>query len=124
MGLNTDVREIAVEVARQVVKEELKQLELALAPCAAARGPEPMLTVDDVAKLCSVAPKTVVRWITKGVLRGTRMPGMREYRIARQHYDAFARGAPPEQSEADEELEAEATNAVARLSVKKTGGRR
>jgi hypothetical protein len=58
MGLNSAIREIALSAAREVVREELKQRELApTANASVANGPEPLLTVDDVAKLCSVTPQ-------------------------------------------------------------------
>jgi excisionase family DNA binding protein len=108
MGVNSAIREIAVDVARRVVREELKQLESAFeANRAPHAGPEPLLTVDDVAGLCSVTPKTVQRWIVKGLLRATRKTGMREYRITRKDYEAFASGAlaraTPEPGEMDQE---------------------
>ena len=108
MGVNSAIREIAVDAARRVVREELKQLETALeASRAPQAGPEPLLTVEDVARLCSVTPKTVQRWIVKGLLRATRNQGMREYRITRRDYEAFASGAlaaaTPEARDMDQE---------------------
>lgn len=107
MGVNSAIREIAVDAARRVVREELKQLEAALeASRPPQSGPEPLLTVEDVARLCSVTPKTVQRWIVKGLLRATRNPGMREYRMTRKDFEAFANGAStavPEEHDIDQE---------------------
>jgi excisionase family DNA binding protein len=96
MGIDTDIRRIARDAAREVFREELKQLELALGSQRAPREePEPLLTVDEVARLCNVGPKTVQRWIARGLLRALRSPGMREYRVTRRDYEAFASGSTP-----------------------------
>jgi excisionase family DNA binding protein len=94
MGIEADIRLLAREAAREVVREELKRLESALEVQGAPRaGPERLLTVEEVAALCNVGPKTVQRWISKGLLRAMRSPGMREYRVRREDYDLFVSGA-------------------------------
>ncbi len=114
MGVNSAIREIAVDAARRVVREELRQLETALeASRPPQSGPEPLLTVEDVAKLCSVTPKTVQRWILKGLLRATRNPGMREYRITRRDYEAFATGALTAATSGPQDLDHETSRALA-----------
>ncbi|MFQ5414590.1 MAG: response regulator [Phycisphaerae bacterium] len=40
-----------------------------------------VLTTGDVAKLCSVAPRTVSKWFDSGQLRGYRIPGSKDRRI-------------------------------------------
>lgn len=44
-------------------------------------APEQLLTVNDVAALLRVSPRTVRRWIETGKLRATRLPGRGAYRI-------------------------------------------
>jgi excisionase family DNA binding protein len=114
MGLDTDIRQIARDAAREVLREELKRIELALeADRMARRVPEPLLTVEGVAALCGVVPKTVQRWIARGLLRAMRSPGMREYRITQHDYEAFALGSPaPAPPSAPKDLDAEAARAV------------
>ena len=95
MGIDSEIRELARDAARQVIREELKQIEHDLEATRLGRpAPEPLLTVEAVAALCGVATKTVQRWIGRGLLRATRSPGMREYRITRRDYEAFTRGSP------------------------------
>jgi excisionase family DNA binding protein len=40
-----------------------------------------VLTTGDVAKICSVAPRTVSKWFDSGQLKGYRIPGSRDRRI-------------------------------------------
>jgi excisionase family DNA binding protein len=40
-----------------------------------------VLTTGEVAKICSVAPRTVSKWFDQGHLRGYRIPGSRDRRI-------------------------------------------
>jgi two-component system, OmpR family, response regulator RpaA len=40
-----------------------------------------VLTTGDVARLCSVAPRTVSKWFDSGELRGYRIPGSKDRRI-------------------------------------------
>jgi excisionase family DNA binding protein len=40
-----------------------------------------VLTTGDVAKICSVAPRTVSKWFDTGQLRGYRIPGSKDRRI-------------------------------------------
>lgn len=112
MGLNADIREIALDAAREVLRAEVERLrEAAAAP--ERPGLEPLLTVAEVARLCRVSTKTVQRWIGKGLIKGTRCPGMREYRISRRDYEAFALGPPvPSSVDAPKDLEAEAERVV------------
>ncbi len=94
MSIEADIRLLAREAAREVVREELERLARARESESAPRlGPERLLTVEDIASLCNVGPKTVQRWIAKGLLRAMRGPGMREYRVRREDYDSFVRGS-------------------------------
>ncbi len=40
-----------------------------------------VLTTGDVARICSVAPRTVQKWFDSGLLKGYRVPGSRHRRI-------------------------------------------
>jgi len=40
-----------------------------------------VLTTGEVAKICSVAPRTVSKWFDSGALRGYRIPGSKDRRI-------------------------------------------
>ena len=111
MGLSNDVREIALDAAREVLRAELERLQKVAAGSTERPGLDPLLTVAEVADLCRVSRKTVQRWIGRGLIRGTRCPGMRDYRIARRDYEAFALG-PPAPPPAPKDLEAEAAMAV------------
>ena len=94
MGIEADIRSLAREAAREVVREELERLARSKESESPPRaGPERLLRVEDVASLCNVGPKTVQRWIAKGLLRAMRGPGMREYRVRREDYDSFVSGA-------------------------------
>lgn len=111
-----------------MLREELEQLERALAKRTQDRALEPLLSVEEVAKLCNVATKTVQRWIAKGLLRAMRGPRMRDYRITRREYEVFvegARGGPtvvPAPTDS-EDLDAQVSRAVA-AAVKPGRGRR
>jgi excisionase family DNA binding protein len=118
MDIDADIRRIARDEAREVFREELARLERTVqATRTPERLAEPLLTVDEVAKLCNVGTKTVQRWIGKGLLRAVRSPGMRDYRIPRRAYEALASGAPAgaegPSAAPEEELEAQVTRAVA-----------
>jgi excisionase family DNA binding protein len=126
MGIDTDIRAIARDAAREVIREELKQIESSLEARRVSRPPaERLLSVEDVAGLCGVTTKTVQRWIARGLLRAIRSPGMREYRITQREYDAFTSGAAANGStKADErDLEAEASRAVATALAPRRAGR-
>lgn len=113
MGLSDNIREIALDAAREVLGAELERLQKAVSASSPGRSaPDPLLTVADVARLCKVSPKTVQRWIGKGLIRGMRTRGMREYRIARRDYEAFAQGSPEPAVPAPKDLEAEAARVV------------
>jgi excisionase family DNA binding protein len=127
MDIDADIRQIARETARDVFREHLEQLERALAQRTQAAALEPLLTVEEVAKLCNVATKTVQRWIAKGLLRAMRGIGMRGYRITRREYEAFVEGTrartsvvPPDDSD---DLDAQVSRAVA-AAVSPSRGRR
>ncbi len=128
MGIDTDIRAIARDAAREVLREELRQIESTLEAKRAARPPdERLLSVDEVAALCGVTTKTVQRWIARGLLRAMRVPGMREYRITRRAYEAFTSGAAgaPEGSRSapERDLDAEASRAVAAALAPRKAGR-
>ena len=40
-----------------------------------------ILTTGDVARICSVAPRTVSKWFDTGQLKGYRIPGSKDRRI-------------------------------------------
>lgn len=46
-----------------------------------AKDPKDVLTTGEVAKICSVAPRTVSKWFDTGALSGYRIPGSRDRRI-------------------------------------------
>jgi excisionase family DNA binding protein len=49
------------------------------------------LTTGEVAKLCSVAPRTVSKWFDSGQLRGYRIPGSKDRRIPVEQLVRFMR---------------------------------
>jgi len=50
-----------------------------------------VLTTGEVAKICSVAPRTVSKWFDSGQLRGYRIPGSKDRRIPLEHLVRFMR---------------------------------
>ena len=50
-----------------------------------------VLTTGEVAKICSVAPRTVSKWFDAGQLRGYRIPGSKDRRIPIEHLLQFMR---------------------------------
>lgn len=50
-----------------------------------------VLTTGEVAKLCSVAPRTVSKWFDSGQLRGYRIPGSKDRRIPVEQLIKFMR---------------------------------
>jgi len=54
-------------------------------------GKRDVLTTGEVARICSVAPRTVTKWFDTGKLRGYRIPGSRDRRIPRSQLIAFMR---------------------------------
>ncbi len=48
-----------------------------------------IFTTGHVAKICKVAPRTVVKWFDSGRLRGYRVPGSKDRRIPREHLIRF-----------------------------------
>ena len=50
-----------------------------------------VLTTGDVAKICSVAPRTVSKWFDAGHLRGYRIPGSKDRRIPLEQLLRFMR---------------------------------
>lgn len=48
-------------------------------------------TVGQAAKLCNVAPRTVVKWMDAGHLRGYRLPASQDRRIPHEFLLAFLR---------------------------------
>lgn len=51
-----------------------------------------VLTTGDVAKICSVAPRTVSKWFDSGHLHGYRIPGSKDRRIPMDQLIKFMRG--------------------------------
>lgn len=47
------------------------------------------LTIGQIAKLCCVAPRTVVGWVDSGELKGFRLPGSRDRRVDRENFIEF-----------------------------------
>ncbi len=50
-----------------------------------------VLTTGEVARICSVAPRTVSKWFDAGHLRGYRIPGSKDRRIPLEHLVRFMR---------------------------------
>jgi len=50
-----------------------------------------VLTTGEVAKICSVAPRTVSKWFDSGQLRGYRIPGSKDRRIPLEQLVRFMR---------------------------------
>ena len=48
-----------------------------------------VFTTGEVAKICSVAPRTVSKWFDAGQLRGYRIPGSKDRRIPLEHLIRF-----------------------------------
>ncbi|MHC4563965.1 MAG: helix-turn-helix domain-containing protein [Planctomycetota bacterium] len=48
-----------------------------------------VLTTGEVAKVCSVAARTVAKWIDSGRLKGYRIPGSRARRVRRDELERF-----------------------------------
>ena len=48
-----------------------------------------IFTTGQVAKICTVAPRTVSKWFDSGRLRGYRIPGSQDRRIPREHLIRF-----------------------------------
>lgn len=46
-------------------------------------------TTGDVARICSVAPRTATKWIDSGKLKGYRIPGSKDRRIPRENLEEF-----------------------------------
>ena len=51
-----------------------------------------VLTTGEVAKLCHVTIRTVIKWFEKGHLKGYKIPGSRDRRFARDDVLAFMKG--------------------------------
>ena len=50
-----------------------------------------VLTTGEIAKICSVAPRTVSKWFDSGQLRGYRIPGSRDRRVPIEQLIRFMR---------------------------------
>src|SRR4051812_3407789 len=48
-----------------------------------------VLTTGQVAKICQVSPRTVVKWFDSGRLKGYRIPGSQDRRVPREHLVRF-----------------------------------
>ena len=53
--------------------------------------PKDVLTTGEVARICSVAPRTVSKWFDSGKLRGYRIPGSKDRRIPLDQLVRFMR---------------------------------
>lgn len=42
-----------------------------------------------IAKICNVAPRTVCKWIDRGILKGYRMPGGLHRRVTLEDFEIF-----------------------------------
>lgn len=64
-----------------------------------------VLTTGEVAKLCHVTIRTVIKWFEKGHLKGYKIPGSRDRRFARGDVIAFMKGhgIPLTDRDADQE---------------------
>lgn len=49
----------------------------------------PIYTTGQIARICSVAPLTVVKWIDKGHLKGYRLPGGTDRRVTCEEFKKF-----------------------------------
>jgi excisionase family DNA binding protein len=49
----------------------------------------PVFTTGQIAKLCCVAPRTVKKWIDRGILQGYKVPGSKDRRVSRETLVAF-----------------------------------
>jgi excisionase family DNA binding protein len=47
------------------------------------------LTIAEVAKLLKVNRSTVLRWTRRGLIRATRLPGTRTWRVPLSSYETF-----------------------------------
>lgn len=54
--------------------------------------PKDVLTTGDVARLCGVTIRTVIKWFESGRLEGYRLPGSRDRRFTRAAVERFVRG--------------------------------
>jgi len=48
-----------------------------------------VFTTGEVAKLCRVSSRTAAKWIDNGLLKGWRVPGGKDRRVARKDLVAF-----------------------------------
>jgi len=48
-----------------------------------------VFTTGQVAKICSVAPRTVSKWFDTGILKGYNLPGSKDRRIPRHYLEQF-----------------------------------
>jgi excisionase family DNA binding protein len=65
-----------------------------------------VLTTGEVAKLCHVTIRTVIKWFEKGHLKGYKIPGSRDRRFARHDVIEFMRGHGIPLTEPDADLTA------------------
>lgn len=80
-----------------------------------------VLTTGEIAKICSVASRTVAKWIDSGKLKGYKVPLSNDRRVLRADLEAFlkehgfpyeaASGAPAEGSGSTSTSAAETTDA-------------
>ena len=50
---------------------------------------EEVFTTGEVAKLCRVSSRTAAKWIDRGLLKGWRVPGGKDRRVARKSLVEF-----------------------------------
>jgi excisionase family DNA binding protein len=101
----------------EAVEEELAARQVA-APAVE------VLTVAEVARRCQVKPDTVLAWISRGVLKASRLPGTKAWRIRADDLEAAltGTGATPVDSPPASLADARARKLVD--AVKKRGPRR
>ena len=51
--------------------------------------PKSAYTTTDIARICSVAPRTVAKWIDTGMLQGYRVPGTTHRRVPTETLHQF-----------------------------------
>lgn len=53
--------------------------------------PKEVFSSGEIARICHVSPRSAHKWIDSGALKGYRLPGSRDRRVAREELLAFLR---------------------------------